>query len=177
MNTERRKILDMLKEGKISAEDADRLIDKLEELDAATQETPEEVQDDDVVIEHGIGDNIGAAVASAVRGAKHAAAKARRVARTLTIRATTGDRPRWFCIQVASADGDNVNVRLPLKLIQAGVRLAALLPENAREAIQDQGIDLDKLNDLDAEKMVEALQEIDINITTADGDAIRICCE
>lgn len=173
MSTERRKILDMLKEGKITAEDADRLIDKLEQLDQR-----EPVTDEDVIVDPGIGDTISAAVATAMRGAKAAATKAGRAARTLTIRATAGEgKPRWFCIQVNTADGDNINVRLPLKLLQAGVRLAALLPENAREAIEEQGIDLDKLGELDADKLVEALQEIDINVNTGDGDTIRICCE
>ena len=50
----------------------------------------------------------------------------------------------------ASGEGEHVNVRVPLALLHAGVRLATLIPAKASEhvsdALKDKGIDLDMRN-------------------------------
>lgn len=160
MNSERMKILEMLKEGRINAEEADRLLEKLSQLD-----------DDDVDDENFVVDDIGNAVASAVARAK---AGVRRIASTITVGRGSG---RALAISVKTHDGDNVNVRLPLALVRAGVKLTALLPESAVAALKEKGVNLDAMSELDSDELMEALNELNINITTSDGDSVSICCE
>jgi polyhydroxyalkanoate synthesis regulator phasin len=85
MNEQRRQILEMLAEGKITADEADRLIDAL------NRESP-----------------------------------------TVTM-VDTRPKPRYLRVLVhaeeAGKDGpSSINVRVPLQLLRAGVRLTALIP-------------------------------------------------
>ena len=161
MNTERMKILEMLKEGKISAEDADRLLDKLAQLDR-------EPEDDDVVIDE---DSIHGAVASAVATAKEAAQAVK-----LKVKAKASGR-KFFCIKINTANGKNINLRLPLAVAKAGVKLSALLPQSATDSLKEKGINLDELTQLKGDELTGAIEELDINIDTDEGDSIRIFCE
>ena len=105
MLEERRRILNMLAQGKISATDADGLLTAM----ADTRTPP--------------------AVAEATPA--------------------TPKSPRYLRVQVEQHDGDNakVNIRVPLNLIRAGVRLAALLPtalhDPINKALKENGMDLD----------------------------------
>lgn len=161
MNTERMKILEMLKEGRISAEQADQLLEKLARLDG------DEVDHDDVVVEA----DVGGTVASLVKNAK---AKVRRIASTITVGSRGG---KALVIKVCTHDGDNVNVRLPLALVRAGVKLHALMPESASDALKEKGVNLDELSQLNTDELMEALSELNINIETDDGDTVTIHCE
>jgi hypothetical protein len=161
MNTERMKILEMLKEGRINAEEADRLLEKLAQLDH------DEVNDDDVVIDA----DFGSAVASAVKKAK---AGVRRIASTITVGRHSG---RVLAIYVTTHEGKNVNVRLPLSLVRAGVKLTALLPQSAADALKEKGVNLDAMAEMDSDELLEALHDLNINITTEEGDTVTICCE
>src|SRR5690348_2255802 len=77
--------------------------------------------------------------------------------------------PRYLRVLVEGHEGDHggkVNVRVPINLIRAGVRLAALLPpalhEQINKALQQNGIDLDvsKVRPEDLEELVEHLGEL-----------------
>jgi len=82
MNEERKQILDMLAAGKISAEDAERLLDKLGHGEASgTCETE---------------------YPPAASGEKP-------------------KNPKYLRVHVDSADGDKVNIRVPLALIRTGI--------------------------------------------------------
>ncbi|HEX2730003.1 MAG TPA: hypothetical protein VHM70_00300 [Polyangiaceae bacterium] len=77
---------------------------------------------------------------------------------------------------------NKVNVRVPLELIRAGMRLAALLPAVAYEpvnrALKGQGIDIDisKFKPDDLENLVTHLQELHVDV--ADGnEKVRVYCE
>jgi hypothetical protein len=174
MNNERMKILEMLKEGRITAEEADRLLEKLAKLD--------EPQADDVVVEgddfeaaqHGGG--IRGAVAEALRTAAAAGRSARATIRTVRERMPS-KRGRGLLININTAKGDNVNVRIPLALVKAGVKLTALLPESAAEALEEKGVNLDAMAELDGDELMEALEELNISISTEEGDSITICCD
>ncbi|HEY9721351.1 MAG TPA: hypothetical protein V6D47_05015, partial [Oscillatoriaceae cyanobacterium] len=90
MNQERRRILDMLAEGQITADDAERLFGALEFSPA----TPSP--------------NDGSS----------APAKA---------------RPKYLRVLVESGEDDTaVNLRVPIQLLRAGVRLVSLIPAQAR---------------------------------------------
>jgi hypothetical protein len=166
------KILEMLKEGRINAEEADRLIEKLEQLNA----------DDDVVVEDEehdeshFGGGIRAAVADALRTAAAAGRSARATIRTVRERMPS-KRGRGLLITINTAKGDKVNVRIPLSLIKAGVKLTALLPESAAESMKEHGVNLDEFAKMSGDELLDALEELNIDIDTEDGDSIRVCCD
>lgn len=111
MNEQRRQILQMLAEGKITADEAERLIDALE------QEQPESPP-------------------GTVPRPK--------------------PRPKYLRVVVNSADnfgGDGpgrVNVRIPLQLLRAGIRLASLIPPKALTKVSTElnksGIPVDRFS-------------------------------
>ena len=96
-----------------------------------------------------------------------------------------GRKPRYLRVQVEPGPGsesnDKVNIRVPMKLIRAGLKLAAFIPRDARTqvsaALKDKGIDADwdKISPEDLEQIVAQLDELTVDI---DGkDKVRIFCE
>jgi hypothetical protein len=140
MSEERKQILEMLAEGKINVDEAERLISALGE-DAVRAE------------EQG--------------GAEEGRRKVVRKKRYMRVLVNDGD--------------ENVNIRVPLKLIGAGMKLKALLPQKAQEKINaklsEKGIDLGKLKGEDAEELLESLEELDIKVNGGDGENVKIFCE
>ena len=141
MVDERRRILNMLAEGKISASDADGLLAAM-----ADTETPPPVTE-----------------------VKPAASKS----------------PKYLRVQVEEHDGDrsHVNIRIPLTLIRAGVRLTALLPaglhDQINKALKESGVDFDisKVKRENLEELVEHLAELTVDVDGGNGDKVRIYCE
>jgi hypothetical protein len=142
VNIERRQILTMLGEGKITAQEADALLDAV-----AAQSTPE----------------LAALPAPA-------AAKA---------------FPKYLRVLVEGHENgkqSKVNVRVPMDLIRAGMRLAALLPAVAYEpvnrALKENGIDLDvsKIKPENLEDLVAHLQELSVDVDDGD-EKVRVFCE
>ena len=89
MKEERKKVLEMLSEGKISADEAERLLQALESKTAeASPQT--------------------------------------------ALTETLNNLPKYLFVKVDSVDGDKVPIRVPLKLIKAGIKLQALLPPDAQ---------------------------------------------
>ncbi|MBN1809830.1 MAG: hypothetical protein JW909_12240 [Planctomycetes bacterium] len=133
MSEERKKILEMLSAGKITVEEAEKLLNAV-----GPEGTPAEM------VKKG---------------------------------------PRYLKAVVNSAGGDRVNVRVPLQLVRAGIKFQALLPENARaqitEKFEQKGIDLDfgKLKPEDLDEFVSALQELQVDVTSENGDEVRVFCE
>lgn len=75
-------------------------------------------------------------------------------------------------------EGDKVHIRVPLKLLRAGVKLASLIPREAREkanaALADRGIALD-LNDIRTENLDEMLSALEDLIVEVEGkEKVRI---
>ena len=85
--------------------------------------------------------------------------------------------PRYLRVVVDSDKGDKVNVRIPLSLIKTGIKLRALLPENAANAISDKGFDLSGMSDLDFRELVRALSELKVDVDSADGEKVRVFTE
>ena len=93
----------------------------------------------------------------------------------------TSDSPkkaaRYLRVVVDSADGDKVNIKVPMSLLKTGIKLTALMPSDAADAVKDQGIDLAQLKDLPTDELIEALRELEVNVDSADGDKVRIFTE
>jgi hypothetical protein len=138
MTTERKQVLEMLAQGKISAEDAERLLDK---LDRSSSES-----------------------ASAERGeGADSAAPAGRI--------------KYLRVLVNSEDGDKVNIRIPLSLVRAGIKLRAVMPDHARAKLEAKGIDLSNLGLLEGDELVNALRELNVDVDSAKGETVRVFCE
>jgi hypothetical protein len=80
---------------------------------------------------------------------------------------------KYLRIQVEpdqGSGGDRVNVRVPMKLIRAGLKLAAFLPRDAQSqvnhALQEKGMDLDlsKLTPEDLEELVANLDDLTVDV-------------
>jgi len=139
MNPDRLRILKMLSDGKISADEAERLLDALGAKPAATDAAP------------------SASAAS----------------------------PRYFRVLVDTADHDGptkVNVRVPMQLLRAGVRLSALIPPTARDevnaAMARQGLtfDINQLKPENLDELVASLGELTVDVDS-DAARVRVFCE
>jgi hypothetical protein len=138
MNEERNRILDLLAAGKITSEEAARLLDAL-----------------------------------AGRAAQSEAAEP--VAKT-----GPAATPKFIYVKVLSAKGDNVNVKVPLSLVRAGLKLTSLIPPQAVDQINKSmsehgmSMDLQNLKPEDLEDLIEALREMEINVDSVNGDNVRV---
>jgi hypothetical protein len=137
MNEERKKVLEMLANGKITADEAERLLDALENKTAET--SPQTA-----------------------------------LAKSLD------NLPQYLFVKVDSEDGDKVNIRVPLKLVKAGIKLKALLPQDAQDKINaklsEKGINLEDFKDENLKDILDALTEFEINVDEKKGDKVRIYC-
>ena len=136
MNEQRKAILDMLAEGKITADEAERLLTAIEPDDAPNPARPK------------------------------GKAKYLRV----VIKAQDEGEPT------------NVNVRVPIALLRAGVRLTALIPPRAIEAANTEmaknGVpfDLGQLKPDELEELVNHLDEVTVDIDSSDA-TVRVFSE
>lgn len=80
-----------------------------------------------------------------------------------------------------SHDAERVNVRVPMGLIRAGMKLTSLIPSHAsdkmNEAMREKGIDFDlkNLKPEDLEELIEALSDLEV---TVDGkEKVRVYVE
>ncbi len=141
MNENRRLILEMLATGKITADEAERLISSFEKE------------------------------ASSINGTD---------SRPKT-------KPKYLRVLVEAEDEKDdgpvkVNVRIPMQLLRAGVKLTSLIPPRARnhvnEALREQGIEID-LNQLKPENLEEVIDQLnDLTVDVEHSDAkVRVFCE
>ncbi|MBI3829932.1 MAG: hypothetical protein HY291_10470 [Planctomycetes bacterium] len=85
--------------------------------------------------------------------------------------------PKFLRVMVRDVTGENINVRVPISLVRTGVRLGALLPKQARKAVEEQGVDLSGLSALNAGELAKALADLEVNVEEVDGGTVRIFCE
>lgn len=100
--------------------------------------------------------------------------------------ARSNSAPKYFRVEFdAHEPGDSptkVNVRVPMQLLRAGVRLSALIPPRAREevnaAMTGQGIPFD-INQLKPENLEELIEHLsDFTVDVDNGKAkVRVYCE
>ena len=82
-------------------------------------------------------------------------------------------KPKYFRVLMqpeAGSSRESVNVRIPMALVRAGIKLTALIPEHAsdevNEALREKGIDFDvrNLKPEDFEELVAALTDLEVDI-------------
>jgi hypothetical protein len=146
MSEHRRQILQMLTEGKISADEAERLISALEQPTKSSESDPGPAEK---------------------------------------------PRPKYLRVQVDSEDDGHdgptkVNVRVPMQLLRAGVRLAGLIPaqalQRANAAIHEKGIpvDLSQIKPDNLEELVEQLSDLTVDVDQKDANTkvkVKVFCE
>jgi hypothetical protein len=82
-----------------------------------------------------------------------------------------------------AAHADRVNVRVPMSLIRAGIKLTSLIPPEARDkvngALREKGIDFDVRNvkSEDIEELFEALGDMEIDVETGRGEKVKVFVE
>jgi membrane peptidoglycan carboxypeptidase len=141
MSENRRQILEMLSQGKITAAEAERLISALEREPLAPGSTGETRRNDPL---------------------------------------------KYLRVVVDAIDEHEgptkVNVRVPIQLLRAGVKLTSIIPPRARnevnEALRKEGIDVDigKLTPESLEEVVEQLRDLQVDVDHEKAK-VRIFCE
>lgn len=138
MNEDRRKILEMLAAGQITADEAERLIAALE------KEPP-------------------------TPGGENGSQSSPKA------------KPKY--VRVVVDDGPTkVNVRVPMQLLRAGVKLASLIPPAVRErvnfALHKEGVQFD-LNQIKPENLEELIDQLnDLTVDVDDKNTkVRVYCE
>jgi D-serine deaminase-like pyridoxal phosphate-dependent protein len=136
MNDNRRQILDMLAQGKVTAGEAERLIAALERSGATAM--------------------------------------------------TESDKVKYLRVLVDTNDPHDgptkVNVRVPMQLLRAGVRLTGVIPASAREevnnALRKEGIafDINNVTPQNLEELVEQLRELTVDVDN-ENTKVRVFCE
>jgi hypothetical protein len=146
MNENRRQILEMLAAGKVTADEAERLIAALEDPPSAT---------------------------TGARG-EDTAPKLKTKAKYLRV------------LVEASEHGNptTVNVRVPMQLLYAGVRLAALIPAQAHEqldeALSRHGVPLtlSQIKPENLTELIDHLEDLTVDVDAKeDNTKVRVFCE
>jgi hypothetical protein len=147
MDENKKKVLDMLAKNKISADEAYRLLSALE---------PE---------------------GSTSEGTAKSEAAARMKSKYLRVCIMPGPEHEH------GDKADRVNVRVPMALIRAGMKFTSLLPPEARgkvsEALHEKGIDFDmrNLKPEDMDELLEALSDLEVDVTGSDGETVKVFVE
>lgn len=138
MSEERKRILEMLSEGKINTEEAEKLLSALSK------------------------DNE-------------------------TVSGDMGKEPKYKYLRVmvepgpGSENQDKVNIRIPLKLIRAGLKLASFIPKDAQvkvnEALHEKGIEMDftKIKPEDLDDLIVQLNNLTVNVEGK--ETVKVFCE
>ena len=103
------------------------------------------------------------------------------------LRPGSGRKPKYLMVNVFSQDDKEgqpgkVNVRVPLQMLRAGVKLAAIMPAVAKtkvnEALSEKGIqiDLDNLKPEDLQELIDAMAEMTVDVNEG-KDKVRVWCE
>jgi hypothetical protein len=85
--------------------------------------------------------------------------------------------PKFLRVLINSKDGETVNIRVPIALIRTGIKLGAMMPDDAKVKLHEKGIDLSQLQGLDQEELLEALKTLAVDIDSSNGDIVKIFCE
>ena len=158
MNENRRQILEMLAAGKITANEAERLLSALDP--------------DTSVLAGGV-----SAASVSGNGTKSGAAKG---------------HPKYLRVLVEADESmtgnkglTTVNVRVPMQLLRAGVRLAALIPQQAHnqldQAFLNHGVPLtlSQIKPENLEELIDHLEDLTVDVDGKEGNAtkVRVFCE
>jgi hypothetical protein len=141
MSENRRQILDMLAQGKITVDEAERLL-------SAVEREP--------MFAAGLDEG------------------------------RRNDKVKYLRVVVDAQDGEEgptkVNVRIPMQLLRAGVKLTSIIPPRARvevnEALRKEGIEVDigKLTPESLEEIVDHLRDLQVDVDHEHAK-VRVFCE
>ena len=157
MNENRRQILEMLAAGKITADEAERLLAALD---------PEPV-------------GAGATGSGAKSNGGASATAARAVPKYLRVLVEADES------MTGNKGLTTVNVRVPMQLLRAGVRLAALIPQQAHnqldQALSSHGVPLtlSQIKPENLEELIDHLEDLTVDVDGKEGNAtkVRVFCE
>jgi hypothetical protein len=143
MSEQRHKILSMLTEGKITVEEADKLLEALKNGAQQSMGTGE------------------------VHSVTHSSSKL-----------------KFLRVIVESVKGDNVNIRVPVAILRAGIKLSSLIPPQAyqklNEKMTEKGVDVDInqiLKNGDFEELIESMGDLNVDVNSKDGDKVKVFFE
>ncbi len=152
MNENRRQILNMLAANKINAEEAERLLAALESNSSTPSET------------------FAAGTASSAGAAGN--------------RTESRSHARYLRVLVDAEEGENgkkgptsVNIRVPMQLLRAGVRLASLIPVQAHQqidqALSQHGVPLtlSQIKPENLEELIDHLDELTIDVAAKESQS------
>ena len=155
MNENRRQILEMLAAGKITADEAERLLAAIEPETAASS----------------------AEFSGKTAGTNGASVKTR--AKYLRVLVEADES------MTGMKGPTTVNVRVPMQLLRAGVRLASLIPAQAHEqldeALNKHGVPLtlSQIKPENLEELIDHLEDLTVDVDGKDGNStkVRVFCE
>jgi hypothetical protein len=155
MNENRRQILDMLAAGKLTVEEAERLLAALDPSSAS----------------------VAGEFSGTIRGSDGAPVKTR--AKYLRVLVEADES------MTGMKGNTTVNVRVPMQLLRAGVRLASLIPAQAHEqldeALSKHGvpITLSQIKPENLEELIDHLEDLRVDVEGTEGNAtkVRVFCE
>jgi hypothetical protein len=159
MSQETKKVLDMLASGQITAEDAEKLLEKLGASGPAANPS---------------------AASEEVHGVEGKPGFRRVWGWTIPSRGEApapGQKPRFLRVVVDNPGREQVNIRVPLAILKTGIKLLAVLPPKVNAQLADNGIDLSALRELPHDELVEHLRDLHVDVDNAGGDKVRIFCE
>ncbi|THD57775.1 hypothetical protein [Phenylobacterium sp.] len=143
MNDDRRSVLQMLADGKITADEAERLLSALDRNGAPPPSQP--------------GRSVG-----------------------------TNNAPKYLRVSVDTDEADEgptkVNIRVPMALLRAGVRLSSLIPPAARDQVNAElsknGVpfDISQLKPENLEDLIDQLSDLTVDVDQ-ERTKVRIYCE
>lgn len=142
MNEERRKILDMLAEGKINTDEAEKLLAAISSEESGEKKSQSELSSEKQSLKY--------------------------------LRVVVEPAPD-------NKDGEKVNIRVPMKLMRAGIKLASLVPVDVQGKVQDalkaKGVklDLSQITEDNLEELIEALSDLTVDVEGK--EKVRIFCE
>jgi hypothetical protein len=147
MSDNKKKILEMLAQNKISADDAYRLLSAIDGGEGRRESTNK-------------------AETAAKGKAKY-------------LRVTVLPDPE----KERSGNYDRVNVRVPMSLIRAGIKLTSLIPSEARDkvdlALHEKGFDFDMrhMKPEEIEELIGALSDLEVDVISSKGESIKVFVE
>lgn len=84
---------------------------------------------------------------------------------------------RYLRVVVDSPERDQVNVRVPLSFLRAGMKLLGVIPPQVSEKLAEKGIDLAALRDLKGGELVDELKDLHVDVDSKNGEKVRVYCE
>lgn len=195
MSLETKKVLEMLAAGKITADDADKILEKLHANGPAAATSGEQAEasgPEGGSVRQRISETGGQVSERADKAAEGKSSQQRvwgwkfggpwGTLRRVQIpsgdeSAAPGSKLRYLRIVVDKPGDDQVNIRVPLAFIRAGMKLFGVIPPQAAEKLAEKGIDLSALRDLKGGELVDELKDLHVDVDSKNGEKVRIYCE